>query len=432
MAGAQQKVFDKALNDPKYAEYKRRELVGKVKDTKKSVTQIKNVIADTKKEIVKNDKEIQTLAKRLVTLDADNNGTVDNPANSSEFTTKTAQLKTAKAERKTLANELKTAEQDLVSETRNLTIQSQTLAKLDDITGVTSNTALKNEGGNSGGQGDGTNNNKNKITLNEFVYNPPMVKAAYFTTDSIQANSTKRRGLAMLPEKMTNAQYESFKNNGNRGAIQMSSDTATYLKEQFKKYKGVKWDPTAYGFRFHYNPTSVEMTYGQMMEVAPEALLDESKNFNPITPLNVGGINFTLYLNRIYDMNYVTSTGRLEDPLTGAWIEDTTTVYPTPLEPKDIKQIYKKGTMYDLECLFRAIHTGSNDYNSLLRGKTSDIGWLTGVAVDLHLGDGLRYTVRINGISVNVSCSRFYDMPGKPASRGSGGGGGRFGTALVE
>jgi hypothetical protein len=439
MAGKYAALYEKALNDPKYAEYKRRELVGFVKTAKKEVIQLKNVIAAVKKDTVANDKEIQVLAKRLNDLDANGDNVVDNPANATEFNTKTAQLKKAKIERTTLKNQLTAAEQELKAETSRLAIQNQTLTKLDEITGVTSNTAVKGYG-DSGGKGDNTSNNKNKTTLSSFKYNAPMVKASYFTGNSIQANSTPSGGKGMYPTAMKNAQFESFKNNGNRGAIQMSSETHTYLKDALKKYKGVKWDATAYGFRFHYNPTSVEMTYGQMMDVAPEALRDDSRNFNAITPLNVGGLSFTLYLNRIYDMNYVTSAGRLEDPLTGETITDTTTIYPTPVTARDIREIYKKGTMYDLEYLFRSIHTGSNDYNSLLRGRTSDIGWLTGVAVDLHLGDGLRYTVRINGISVNhamfndrmvptlttvnINCSRFYDMPGVVKSGGGGGGGG--------
>jgi hypothetical protein len=83
--------------------------------------------------------------------------------------------------------------------------------------------------------------------------------------------------------------------------------------------------------------------------------------------------------------------------------------------------------MYDLEYLFRALHGGQNDYNSIMRGKTSDIGWIARVPVEVHLGDGLRYLLSLNSIGVNhilfndrmvpmltvitISGSRFFDMP---------------------
>jgi hypothetical protein len=447
MAGRMQEVFDKALTDPKYAEFKRREVVGVVKETKKVVTQIKNVITETKKDIKANDKKIQTLASRLVTLDANNDGTVDNPANSSEFTTKKAQLKTAELERKNLKNTLSAAETDLKRETGRLAIQNGVLTKLDSITGVTSNTLIKGEGGAGGGKGDNKNESGSLPKDLTYTFNAPAVQSAYFTANSITANSSLAGATGMKPSKMTDALVDSFKFGGNRGAIQMNPDTAVHLRQELKKYKKVKYDTTAYGFRFHYNPTSIEMTYGQMTDVAPEAMRDDSKKFNAITPLNVGGISFTLYLNRLEDMNYVQEDGTLFDSKGNAIASRD--LYGVDVPRKDIKQIYKKGTMYDLEYLFRAVHSGSNDYNSALRGRTSDIGWLVGVAVDLHLGDGLRYTVRINGLSVNhavfnermvpilstvvVSCSRFYDFPGIVAKNaGGGGGGGRFGTALVE
>ena len=89
--------------------------------------------------------------------------------------------------------------------------------------------------------------------------------------------------------------------------------------------------------------------------------------------------------------------------------------------------------MYDLEFLFRAVHSGSNDYVSALRGKTSDIGWIAGIAVECHLGKNLRFLGRIDGLSVNhfqfnermvptlttvgITVSRFYDIPAADLKR---------------
>lgn len=448
MAGKYSEIFSKATTDPKYAEYQRREFAKKVKTELQNVTQIKNNIANLKKDVKKNSTDIQTLSKRLVQLDANNDGTVDSPANASEFTTKTAQLKTATAKRNLLKKDLVNAENNLTRVTRNLSSQKLTLAKLDEITGVTSKVLLEEAGGGSGGKGDDRSNSANQSQITTYLYNAPMVKSAYFSSNSLQANTTRSTGTKTLPPTMTNALVDAFKNNGTRGVIQMNADTATYLKQRINKIKGKRWDPNAYGFRFHYNPTSVEMQYGQMMDVAPELMMEETQKFNPITPLNVGAISFTLYLNRIEDMKYVRSDGTLRNPLNDNKIA-TTDVYPEEVSTADLKQIYRKGTMYDLEYLFRAVHSGSNDYNSLLRGKTSDIGWLVGVAVELHLGAGLRYLVRINGVSVNhamfnermvptlttvnISASRFYDTPGVlTKATPSGGGGGGRGTAVAE
>jgi hypothetical protein len=82
--------------------------------------------------------------------------------------------------------------------------------------------------------------------------------------------------------------------------------------------------------------------------------------------------------------------------------------------------------MYDLEYLFKAVNGPGGDYKSILRGQTSDVGWLNGVAVEFHLGKNLRYLCRINSISVNhaifnermvptlttvnISASRYYDF----------------------
>ncbi len=236
---------------------------------------------------------------------------------------------------------------------------------------------------------------------------------------------------------MTNAQNDAFKQPGTRGAIQMNADTAKYLKQKFTKTKGQTQDPNAYGFSFHYNPTAISMSYGQMQDVSPELLQGgEGLKFNPITPLGVGGFSFELYLNRIDDLNYLQSDGTLsmqgskkasDTQMIPISFSDTD-LYPTPVSLNERKTIYRKGTMYDLEYLFRAVHGGSNDYTSLLRGRTSDIGWIAGVAVEFHLGDNLRFLGRINGVTVNhvlfnermvpmlsvirVEASRFYDIPG--------------------
>jgi len=58
--------------------------------------------------------------------------------------------------------------------------------------------------------------------------------------------------------------------------------------------------------------------------------------------------------------------------------------------------------MYDLDFLFKAINGDMGGYKSPLRGiKTGDVGWLNGIAVEVHMGRKLRYLARVTNISVN-------------------------------
>jgi hypothetical protein len=98
---------------------------------------------------------------------------------------------------------------------------------------------------------------------------------------------------------------------------------------------------------------------------------------------------------------------------------------------EDLKTIYKKGTMYDLEYLFKVLNGPSATHQTILNGQSADWGFLIGTQVELFLGDGLRYLVRVNGINVNhtifndrmvpvisqvsISCGRYNDV-GVPPS----------------
>jgi hypothetical protein len=89
--------------------------------------------------------------------------------------------------------------------------------------------------------------------------------------------------------------------------------------------------------------------------------------------------------------------------------------------------IWKRGTMYDIEYLFRAMGGYYSDYKSGLNGTTADRGWLQPIPMELHLGTGLRYLVRVSSLdlkhmmfnermvptltTVNVVCTRYYDSP---------------------
>ena len=78
-----------------------------------------------------------------------------------------------------------------------------------------------------------------------------------------------------------------------------------------------------------------------------------------------------------------------------------------------------------MEYFFKTVNGFNSVYTSSLNGETADQGWLNGIPVELHLGAGLRYLVRISNIDINhlmfnermvpiksmlnLTCTRFYD-----------------------
>lgn len=264
-----------------------------------------------------------------------------------------------------------------------------------------------------------------------YTYNAPMVRSAYFRSKGPQSETTSR-GISdagnytdaknmytpIKYDPITGAVLESAP--AAKGTIQMYRNRYD-LTRYYETKENTDLDPTMYGFKFLYNPTEVSMGWGIAEGVNPDVIQSGADGY--IVPIGAGlnqsTIDFTLLLNRIGDMAYLDSNGRIpgaDDPYPGNF---------NKLE--DLKMIYKKGTMYDLEYLFRTINGPNASYQSSLNDKTADRGFLLGAQVELHLGDGLRYLVRIGSLSVNhtvfndrmvpilsnvqISCHRFYDPP---------------------
>jgi hypothetical protein len=86
--------------------------------------------------------------------------------------------------------------------------------------------------------------------------------------------------------------------------------------------------------------------------------------------------------------------------------------------------------MHDLEYFFKTNNGPNGTFTSPYNGLTADSGWLRPSSMELHLGAGMRYRVRINEISINHAifnarmvpilstvrfvCGRFNDGPGTP------------------
>ena len=297
-------------------------------------------------------------------------------------------------------------------------------------------------------------------TTLQYKYNAPMVTEAYLGR-SIQSQMMGKPGL------ITSASFDSavapWKDGKSaKGTIRMSRHFADLApKPQNSSAPGGKSstivDPTPYGMRFLYNPGTVSMAWGIVDSFSPqfEALgLDKAQNVS--VGLMKSAITFSLMLNRIGDMTYINSQGNIKNIFDNIeqlsvdaaealnqnallWNSipgvqkmaletvPTNAPYPNTVDASELKQIWQRGTMYDIEYLFRATGGYSSQYKSTLNGTTADKGWLQPIPVELHLGDGLRYLVRISSLdlqhlifndrmvpvlsTVNVTCTRYFDGP---------------------
>ena len=261
-----------------------------------------------------------------------------------------------------------------------------------------------------------------------YYYNAPLISTAYFKSigseDGMTPQQYASKSAISDPGLQLNAmELWNGTNDGSKGIIQMDStnvNTPSYSGAEDNPF----YDPFLYGFKFLYNPKEVNMTWGVAEGMNWEGIQAGMDPYNAVTAaLNNSTISFQLLLNRIQDMGYLNKNGLKNN-----------TENPYPLfnartgDPNDeFKEIYKKGTMYDLEYLFKAIGGLNNSFNSAFNDLTSDRGWLYGMAVELHLGNKMRYRVRITSLevthsmfddrmvptlsSVNITCARYPNIP---------------------
>lgn len=316
------------------------------------------------------------------------------------------------------------------SETQKNNERKNIVAGLVEANKAAINTAIQTAGFNK--DDVKTNNKKSKIKpaqgdiptappqqiFTGYKYNAPMVRSEYFTDRSPQTTTTVRgvSGAGNFSDAR-----DMFSGTGvAKGTMQMPFDLTK--SAAWKNKTGIyKEDPTMYGFKFLYNPTEVSMGWGMLESVDPNVIRSGAAGgLAPVTGVGLSTIDFTLLLNRISDMNFLDENGLApgeDNPYPG--FDDKSRV-------EDLKTIYKKGTMYDLEYLFKVLNGPSATHQTILNGQSADWGFLIGTQVELFLGDGLRYLVRVNGINVNhtifndrmvpvlsqvsISCGRYNDV----------------------
>ena len=257
----------------------------------------------------------------------------------------------------------------------------------------------------------------------EYKYNAPLVSGAYLgqgiSADSLGA-ALDTKGFPINAPVFSDA-YNAWRGvNGGRGTIQMDRK---YVNAIGKAQKDTtKFDPQMYGFKFLYNPTTVSMAWGVQQMMDPNYESSGEDIFNPISAgLISSTIVFEVLLNRIADFNHLNADGSLRGQYPYGQIE-------VPVQER--KQIYERGTMYDLEYFFKTINGPHGTFTSAYNGMTADSGWLRPSSMELHLGAGMRYRIRINEVSINHAifnnrmvpilstvrfvCGRYNDGPGTP------------------
>jgi len=252
----------------------------------------------------------------------------------------------------------------------------------------------------------------------DWKYNAPMVKSAYF--NSSQGLSKSLVGVTndgnFVDAGKYNDALNAWKNTtGGRGTLQMDRKYVNTLSNS--QSNSIALDPQMYGFKFLYNPKEVAMSWNQLMAMDPIYEASGQDAYTSVSAQLVAStVELTLLLNRIGDFAYINENGFNSgfgndlDPTYAKFLQDDlkqnnkiTNPYPHNVDVDDLKEIYKKGTMYDLEYLFKTINGPHATFISQLNGQTADRGWIRPTFVELHLGAGMRYRVRVIELSVTHS-----------------------------
>lgn len=277
-----------------------------------------------------------------------------------------------------------------------------------------------------------------------YEYNPPLVKEATFATKGPQG-STIDGDIQKFMDDATAADTYWKDGKLGKGVIQQSAKFPYSFTTSLLAPK-VADTNTLYGFRFLYNPTEVYMNWGVSTEIDAAKFMAGELLANPTTDAaSASSITFSVILNRMLDMKYVDSNG----------MSTNDSVYTTSdgtISSTHAKGIYNKGTMYDIEYLFKAVNGLNSSFVSSIGLTSSDPGWMNSFPVELHLGLSLRYLVRVTNLEVNhkifnermvpifsivnMVCKRLPDFQSvvsssENANAGGGGGGFAGGRNLV-
>ena len=264
--------------------------------------------------------------------------------------------------------------------------------------------------------GNTVNKNGGKAKF-PYKYNAPMVKTAYFTPTSISAKAINENNLTINYAAYENAN-DAWKNTKPaKGAIQMDNEFTQRQIEGFDTTnKKLKLDLQMYGFKFLYNPKEVSMGWSTQGFIDP-SYVPQDEAIPISTQLTASSITFSLVINRIHDMSYVDTYGftskqkvvsdraiqnaiaQREEIYKANQLESNP--YPQNVSTEDLKEIYNKGTMYDIEYLFKTINGPSAVFKNKFGINTADRSYMKLSIVELHLGNSMRYRGRVSDLEVS-------------------------------
>jgi hypothetical protein len=270
-----------------------------------------------------------------------------------------------------------------------------------------------------------------KTGLTKITYNVGSVREAYFSGREQFLRETLIHP-GNTPSRVDNAANLWAGGVANKGMIQTWSPpdpSTSNVSPENQNLVGEQTKLTPYGFQFQYNPTNISMVYSGTPNVDIMFEASGGDKFNFVgTGVTQSTIGFQILLNRVYDMKYYGVDGKLKPGADKSY----SPIAPTLAEQKEI---YNKGTMYDMEFLLRTllgVTMKSYLRDNYLDGQTADMGFVTAIPVELHLGQNLRYLVWVNQISINhvlfnermvplfstvdISCQRMPDFAQKTAA----------------
>ena len=255
-----------------------------------------------------------------------------------------------------------------------------------------------------------------------YRFNAPMVKGAYFNPTSISAKSIDENNLSINYAPYTDA-LEAWKNaKPARGALQMDREFTQLQISNFDSSNArTKLDLQMYGFKFLYNPKEVNMGWSTQGFLDPE-FVPQDEAIPISTNMTASYVTFTLIINRIEDMNYLDQYGFVSaqgkkfslntaapqgelDPAQRNRIYSANFLanspYPDNVPLEDLNDIYQKGTMYDVEYLFKTINGPAAVFKNKYGINTADRSYMKLAILELHLGNSMRYRGRITDLEVN-------------------------------
>jgi len=233
-----------------------------------------------------------------------------------------------------------------------------------------------------------------------LTYNVPTVSDAYFSNNTEYLKETTYRG--NTPQKVERAMQLFNSASNSKGMFAMTNVTKNLsgiAPSGGDPGGGAGWSYEAewvkWGFQFLYNPATVTMTYAMAPAIDLGMLTSGREGFNLMgTDGNFSTISFEIIINRMFDMKYFNKNGTLTEAGKAQYGNHVPTA-------KDQIDIFKKGTMYDIEYLLRTASQGALIQKSWLRGYTADLGYVGAAPVELHLGKSMRYWGMLAGMEVN-------------------------------